>query len=157
MNSQKLRGGINPVPLLMIFCLLCTGCKFKSEPEKVWDLRSKITSLAGDLVGSPYRRGGDEITGFDCSGLVFYVYSAFGLDIPRTAKKQGKLKQSVHFKNVKAGDILVFKLRRSWHSGIYIGANIFIHALNQKTPVKRENMNHYWKSRLKKVIQIIPD
>jgi cell wall-associated NlpC family hydrolase len=157
MNDQSSRGLIIAAGSILFFCLLVTGCKIKSEPEKIWNLREKITQLAIDLVGIPYQLGGDDITGFDCSGFVFYVYSAFGLDIPRTAKKQGKLKQAVKFKNAKAGDILVFKLRKGWHSGIYIGDDEFIHAPNSFSSVKKENLNNYWKSRLRRVIQIIPD
>jgi cell wall-associated NlpC family hydrolase len=157
MGQQSLRGLLVTVVLTGLVISLVTGCGIKSVPEKSWNLRSKITRLAVDLVGLPYRLGGEDITGFDCSGFVFYVYGAFGLRIPRTAKKQGKLKHAVRFRNAKAGDILVFKIRKGWHSAIYAGDNTFIHAPNQQSSVKSEKLNHYWKSRLKKVIQIIPD
>lgn len=157
MNKRKSGGTAAPVFLSVLFCFLLLGCHVESEPERIWNLRSKITRLAIDLVGLPYRLGGNEITGFDCSGLVYYVYSSFGVIVPRTAKKQGKLKQTVPFMRAKSGDILVFKLRKGWHSGIYIGEKRFVHAPNQRNPVKKETLNSYWKSKLRKVIRLIPD
>ncbi|MCK4836572.1 MAG: C40 family peptidase [Candidatus Aminicenantes bacterium] len=157
MKSQISKGLFVLTGFILFFCFLFTDCQVKKEPDKIWNLRAKIRQLALDLVGVPYQFGGDDITGFDCSGFVSYVYSAFGLDIPRTAKKQGKLKQTIKFKNAESGDILVFKLEKGWHSGIYIGENIFIHAPSRFSNVKKENLNYYWKSRLKKIIQLIHD
>jgi len=83
---------INRFIVILILAVSFQFCNFNSEPEKVWGLRSKIVKLAESLKGIRYRYGGSEIYGFDCSGFVKYVYGSFGIDIPRTAKKQGKIK-----------------------------------------------------------------
>lgn len=133
-------------------------CSIKKEPDKVWNLRAKIAALTESLVGIHYRLGGEDIEGFDCSGLVHYVYDCFGITVPRTAKEQGKLKPKVKLKRAKPGDILVFKLkRRKWHTGIFIKKDYFIHAPNKKESVRKEYLTSFWRSRLKAVISLISE
>ena len=142
--------------IILILVLSCTYCSFKSEPEKVWNLRGKIVTLAESLRGIPYHYGGTDIDGFDCSGFVYYLYDSFGVDIPRTAKKQGKVKAHIKFKNAKPGDILVFKTkRRQWHSGIFVSNKYFIHSPNGRGVVRREKYTKYWKKRIKYTISIL--
>lgn len=143
---------------LIVFFLFSSFCGVRTKPGKVWNLRDKIVTLSKSLTGLPYRYGGDDINGFDCSGLVSYVYGCFGIEVPRTAKKQGKLKNKIKFKNARPGDILVFKLkRRRWHSGILINKKHFIHAPNRETPVREEYLSSYWRSHLRAVIRIIDE
>jgi len=142
--------------ILIVFLILFSFCSVRKQPGKVWDLRGKIVTLTKSLSGLPYRYGGDDIDGFDCSGLVNYVYGCFGIEVPRTAKKQGKLKNKIRLKRAKPGDLLVFKLkRRRWHSGILIDKKYFIHAPNRQEPVRRESLNGYWRSHLTAVIRVI--
>jgi cell wall-associated NlpC family hydrolase len=144
------------IPVFLSISLFSSFCSVRTKPDKVWHLRDKVVTLAKSLTGLPYKYGGDDIDGLDCSGLVYYVYSSFGMSVPRTAKKQGKLKSKVKFKKAKPGDILVFKLkRRRWHSGILINKKYFIHAPNRKETVREESLNSYWRSRLRAVIGII--
>lgn len=144
--------------LLVFFVLFTSFCGVRTKPDKVWDIRGKIVTLSKSLTGLPYRYGGDDIDGFDCSGLVRYVYGCFGFEVPRTAKKQGKLKNKVTLKKAKPGDIVVFKLKRKrWHSGIIIGKEYFVHAPNRREPVREEFFNSYWRSHLAAVIRIIDE
>jgi cell wall-associated NlpC family hydrolase len=142
---------------LLVFLFAVFYCSIRKEPERVWDLRGKIVLLTEHLQGIPYKYGGYDLEGFDCSGLVYYVYDAFGIKLPRTAKKQAKMKQTVKFKRAKPADILVFKLRRSWHTAIYIGGKSFIHAPNRKGVVRREHLDSFWKKRLKSVVSVIDE
>ena len=132
-------------------------CRIRKEPDKVWDLRGKITTLTENLIGLPYRFGGYELDGFDCSGLVYYVYDCFGIKLPRTAKKQAKLKRKISLNRAKPGDILAFKLKGGWHTAIYFGGEWFIHAPNKRGAIRKEKLDSFWKKRLKKVIRIIKD
>lgn len=144
--------------LLLITLLLISvsACSVRTQPGKVWDLRGKMVTLAKNLAGLPYRSGGEDIDGFDCSGYVYYVYRCFGIEIPRVAKDQGKMKKKIRYKKAKPGDILVFKLkRRRWHSGIYLGKDYFIHAPNSKETVRKEYLTSYWRGKLKAVINKI--
>lgn len=149
--------GILKTILLVIFLFgsIMISCGIRQEPEKVWNLRDKVKALSLDLVGLPYRIGGQEITGFDCSGFVYYVFSSFGIEIPRTARQQGTMKNRIRPGKARTGDIMVFKLREGWHSGIYIGNSHFVHAPNQASPVRKEKLTKFWLSRLKRVIQVL--
>ena len=146
----------NRFVVILIIALSVHFCNVKSEPGKVWGLRSKIIELAESLKGIKYQYGGSEIYGFDCSGFVQYVYGSFGIDIPRTAKKQGKIKYRVKFDKAKPGDILIFKIsRKKWHSGIYVNRKYFIHSPNGRGYVRREKYSGYWMKKMKYVISII--
>jgi cell wall-associated NlpC family hydrolase len=147
---------INRFIVILILAVSFQFCNFNSEPEKVWGLRLKIVKLAESLKGIRYRYGGSEIYGFDCSGFVKYVYGSFGIDIPRTAKKQGKIKHKAKFDKAKPGDILIFKIsRKKWHSGIYVNKIYFLHSPNGRGYVRREKYGGYWMKKLKSVISII--
>jgi len=143
--------------LLIVILFVFSYCRVSSQPGKVWNLRGKVVGLAKSLTGLPYEYGGEEIYGFDCSGFVYYVYDSFGIKLPRTAKKQGKLDEQIKFKRAKPADILVFKIKRRWHTAIYIGENSFIHAPNKKSRVRVERLSKYWKKRLKHAVRIIDE
>lgn len=114
--------------------------------------------LAESLVGLPYRYGGDDVDGFDCSGLVHYVFDSYGIEVPRTARSQAKFKKKIKYSQAKPGDILVFKLtRHRWHTAIYAGADTFIHSPNRHATVRKEMVNTFWKKRLEKVIRVIEE
>jgi hypothetical protein len=142
---------------LLFIILLTSVCHIKKEPEKVWNVRGKIAVLTKSLIGLPYQYGGYELDGFDCSGLVYYIYDCYGIKLPRTAKKQAKLKEKISLKRAKPGDILAFKLKRRWHTAIYIGDKSFVHAPNRQEKVQSQTLDSFWKKRLKKVIRIIKD
>lgn len=140
--------------LLVALILLISYCAIKKEPE-VYDLRGKIVNLTEHLAGMPYKYGGDDLEGFDCSGLVYYVYDSFGITLPRTAKKQARLKPRVSLRKARPADILAFKLRGRYHTAIYVGDNSFIHAPNRRVPIRKELINAFWKKRLKAVIKLL--
>jgi len=144
---------------LIIILISMAFCRIVTEPGKVWNLRAKLVALTENLKGLPYRYGGYDIDGFDCSGLVYYVYDSFGIRLPRTAKNQWGMKKKVSLKHAEPGDILVFKLKHGrWHTAILTGRNSFIHAPNRNGIVRKEYLNDFWKDRLKSVIQILdPD
>jgi cell wall-associated NlpC family hydrolase len=142
---------------IFIILIAIPFCTIKKEPEKVWNLRGKLVSLTKHLKGLPYRYGGFDLEGFDCSGLVYYVYDSFGIRVPRTAKKQAKLKRKVRLSQVEPGDILAFKFKRRWHTAIYIGNKEFIHAPNSRGVVRQEFLTPAWKKRLKKIIRLIEE
>jgi cell wall-associated NlpC family hydrolase len=142
---------------LLLILLAIPFCTIKKEPDKVWNLRGKLVDLTHHLKDLPYKYGGYDLEGFDCSGLVYYVYDSFGINVPRTAKKQSKLKRKVRLKQAEPGDILAFKFKRRWHTAIYIGDQKFIHAPNSRGVVRQEYLTPAWKKRLKKVIRLIEE
>ena len=143
--------------LLVLVLLACTLCSVRNAPEREQRvLRRQIVDLTANLVGIPYRFGGVDIDGFDCSGLVFYVFDCFGIRVPRHAREQARMAGSVKVTNAAPGDILVFKSAQAWHSAIYMGDGRFVHAPAAGGWVRFENLNGYWLSRLRKVKTLWP-
>jgi cell wall-associated NlpC family hydrolase len=87
---------------------------------------SEIVQIARRYVGARYRWGGAGPSGFDCSGLVRYVYAQVGVELPHNAARQYALGSRVEREDLQPGDIVFFDRLR--HNGIYIGAGRFIHA-----------------------------
>jgi murein DD-endopeptidase len=82
-------------------------------------------------VGKPYRYGGADLEGFDCSGLVFYVHRELGFEVPRTAAEQYAASHPVNVHKLAPGDLLFFrttKHRAVTHVAIYAGDGRFVHA-----------------------------
>lgn len=98
-------------------------------------LANQIIANAKKHLGTPYLWGGTSPKGFDCSGLVQYVFQQSGIQLPRTTDQQVKLGTYVSKANLKPGD-LVF-LQNTYrqgvsHVGIYIGDGQMIHASSSK-------------------------
>lgn len=93
-------------------------------------LGEEVALRAIALVGKPYRYGGADLEGFDCSGLVYYIYHQLGIDIPRTAADQHRLAARVSRDELMPGDLVFFRIsrKRISHVGIYVGDNRFVHA-----------------------------
>ncbi|HON76965.1 MAG TPA: C40 family peptidase, partial [Spirochaetota bacterium] len=90
--------------------------------------RRGIVYTADRYRGVRYRFGGTTPRGFDCSGLVMYVYKKNGIRVPRTASSQYSHGRHVPRRSLKPGDLVFFQTsRRSRisHVGIYAGGNRF--------------------------------
>ena len=90
-------------------------------------LADSIIEEAKKYLGVPYVWGGTSPDGFDCSGLVQYVYGKFGVSVPRVSQDQQNAGRQVALTDIQPGD-LIFWGYPAWHVGIYIGNNQYIHA-----------------------------
>lgn len=111
---------------------------------------SEVPFMALSLVGTPYAAGGGSPdTGFDCSGLVGYVYArALQVSLPRTTFALARAGAPVT--DLKPGDLVFYNtLRRPFsHVGIYLGDARFVHAPTTGGAVRIENMRlDYWARR----------
>jgi cell wall-associated NlpC family hydrolase len=90
----------------------------------------EAADLALALVGTPYRYGGaDPAQGFDCSGLVHYVYRQLGRAVPRRAQDQFRVADKIGLQQLSAGDLMFFQDEAKLaHVGIYVGDGLFVHA-----------------------------
>lgn len=88
---------------------------------------SDIINYASQFLGVPYVWGGTSPSGFDCSGLVQYVYGHFGISLPRVARDQQDVGLKVTRDQLQPGD-LVFFGDPAHHVGIYVGNGMMLHA-----------------------------
>ncbi len=95
-----------------------------------------IADFAMQFLGCSYVYGGSSPSGFDCSGLVYYVYGSFGYCLNRGATGQLQNGREVALEELRAGDLVFFGYgSRADHVGIYLGNGQFIHAENSGTGV----------------------
>ena len=103
-------------------------------------------------VGKPYRYGGADLNGFDCSGLVFFIHHELGITVPRTAAEQYSASTPVNVRNLEPGDLLFFRTtsrKRVTHVGIYAGGGRFIHAPQTGRDIElRDLSDQYYGPRL---------
>lgn len=80
-------------------------------------------------LGAPYRYGGSNEQGFDCSGLVQYAYAKAGMSLPRTTNDLWRQLEPVPARDLRIGDVLFFDIDgRVAHVGLYLGGRRFVHA-----------------------------
>ena len=106
---------------------------------------------ARKMLGVPYRSGGTDPNGFDCSGLVQYAFSRTGVKLPRTSRDIFRSSQLIDPKKLQSGDLVFFAISKSTisHVGIYDDRNRFIHAPSSGKGVSYASLeNSYWRKRL---------
>ena len=101
-----------------------------------------VLARAHKGLGTPYHFGGTTPGGFDCSGFVQWAYKGAGIKLPRTAQEQSLAGYKIRDKSqLRAGDIVAFRRRGGYHTGIYIGNGKFIHAPRRNQTVRVESMD----------------
>jgi peptidoglycan endopeptidase LytE len=114
----------------------------ESEEFSGKDLREKLTIFAKKMLNIPYKFGGNNIMGIDCSAYVKKVYGLMGVDLPRTARQQFNEGEAIDKDELSIGDLVFFKTYASFpsHVGIYLGNNLFIHASSRGKKVTIDSL-----------------
>ena len=120
-----------------------------------------ISIAAVGLVGVPYRYGGNNpMGGFDCSGLIVYVYSkSANIKLPRTIQEMSSKGQSVENQAPAPGDLVFFNTtgEKYSHAGIYVGQGRFVHAPSAGGTVRLEYITTpYWAARFTEARRLSP-
>lgn len=109
-----------------------------------------VISLALSLQGTPYRNGGSDPSGFDCSGFVQWVFAQQGLALPREVRQQYLVGEQIESDEVRPGDLVFFETVSSGasHVGIALGGGEFVHAPSSRGVVRTERYaSSYWAGR----------
>lgn len=97
-----------------------------------------VVGIAMQYLGVPYVWGGASPSGFDCSGLVMYVYAQIGISLPHGATAQYAAGTPISYDELQPGDLVFFGSGGGYmsHVGIYIGGGQMIHAPFEGTVVQ---------------------
>jgi cell wall-associated NlpC family hydrolase len=109
-----------------------------------------ISSTALSLRGAPYRNGGTDPAGFDCSGFVKYVFEQYGIAMPRDVRRQFDVGSNVDTSALEPGDLVFFSTVApgASHVGIAVGGDQFVHAPSSSGVVRVERLSaQYWSTR----------
>lgn len=120
----------------------------QSNPQGITgtsDSNNAIVNTAQKFLGVPYVWGGTSPSGFDCSGLMQYVFAQNGIVIPRTSQEQSRAGVPVGKSELQPGDMVFFSNEGlNDHVGMYIGNGQFIHAPHTGDVVKISDLNSAW-------------
>jgi cell wall-associated NlpC family hydrolase len=114
--------------------------------------RLQVVDAAIAAMGAPYRWGGSDGNGFDCSGLIHFAYAGVGIDLPRRSVDQALRGRPVapHLDALAPGDILAFAEFAGGpvtHVGLYVGGGQFIHSASggvQRSRLARDDASGRW-------------
>ena len=154
---------------IMLICLLAfnTGTTAQStEPPKQQqqvniqkqlihasmrhDLQQAVTKALSQAQKTRYVFSGDTPAGWDCSGLVRWVYKQAGIVLPHSADKQGHLGTRVS--TPKRGDIVVFAYQGRtdfYHAAIYLGDGLILNANREYRTTVIEPLNNFRRSQIR--------
>jgi len=130
------------VAVVLAACSTVAGPTSVSDRPAESDRGQRVVDIAKKYVGAPYRWGGSSPLGFDCSGLVRYVYAQVGVALPHNAAKQYRLGTPVSRDSLEPGDLVFFDRLR--HNGIYVGNGRFIHSRQTGKRVAIAGLDDEW-------------
>jgi len=150
----------------LIISVLLSACSSGPEPSEQVQVTTPTNQLLDnnpDLFqfytewhGTPYRLGGTQKSGIDCSAFVQKAFvEAYQLSLPRTTRQQSKQGVELNWTDAKQGDLVFFKTRRTtYHVGIYLGNKQFMHASTSKGVIISRIDNPYWASKFWQVRRV---
>lgn len=138
---------------MLTVSLLVAGCS--STPEGSLPQTNQTSQHLNNQLkswrGTPYRYGGVDRKGIDCSAFVQRTFSEkFNIRLPRSTSDQAKIGEKVAKSDLRTGDLLFFKIGGTGtglHVGIYDKDDYFIHASTSQGVTRSSLSNSYWKSR----------
>tara|TARA_B100000287_G_scaffold261558_1_gene246069 strand:+ start:3115 stop:3579 length:465 start_codon:yes stop_codon:yes gene_type:complete len=134
--------------------------------QKKLIIGNNIRSVIGEArtyIGTPYKWGGNDKNGIDCSGLLVRSFESIGMKIPRTTSQQIDIGKKVSLKKSKEGDLVFFAFgkskRKVTHVGLVSKYNTssdinFIHASSSRGVVETQLIKDYYLKRIRKIKRV---
>jgi len=143
--------------IIFIFTACSTKHQIQYKPHSKNSVTQALYKEFKRWKNTPYKYGGNSLNGIDCSGFTYVVYkNIFYKKIPRTTKEQAKIGHKIDIKNIRAGDIILFKTGRDVrHSGVIIEGDKFIHSGNSTGVTISSLKNPYWKTHFWQVRRVL--
>lgn len=146
--------------VLLLGLGLLAGCTSFGPPEsaETRELRRAIVLDALGQIGRPYVYGGTTPEGFDCSGLVQYVYGLQGVRVPRTTREQHKAGDRIDLDEAEPGDLLFYSFARRGidHVAVYLGDGQAVHAPSSgKQVIVAPVAGAWWMDRYVDAVRVI--
>jgi len=118
-----------------------------------------LVATAKTFIGVPYVFGGNDPTGFDCSGLLQYVFKLNGFTIPRLADEQYNLGRKAEINKLLPGDLVFFTTYTAGvsHCGLYVDNGKFFHASSSRGVTISNLSDEYWKVRFVGAKNLVSD
>lgn len=106
-------------------------------------VKDRIVLFAKKMLNIPYRFGGSSFMGIDCSAYVQKVFGFLNIPLPRSAREQFQVGETVSKEELNIGDLVFFRTYASFpsHVGIYLGNNLFIHASSKSKKVTIDSLD----------------
>jgi cell wall-associated NlpC family hydrolase len=118
-----------------------------SKQQARIEVGNEVVRYAKRFLGVPYRWGGmSPRNGFDCSGLVAFVYRHFGISLPHYSGAQFARGRHVLRAKLRPGDLVFFSGLE--HVGLYVGHGRFIHAPHAGARVRIDSLHGWWRGQL---------
>ena len=158
------------IVILLLVLFLSQGCKLFHSTVHLFHKKNLSTTFNQDdldqlfkmgysYLGVPYRLGGTDKNGLDCSGLLFTMYDSNSFRIPRTTSQQLEFGLPVSIDQIQRGDWVFFsnQSRIINHVGIVSNINkdsiLFLHASTSKGVREDELLKGYWHNSFVRVIR----
>ncbi|MFT4045921.1 MAG: C40 family peptidase [Solimonas sp.] len=151
---QALRSTVLAVSVVLEAC----GGNVRPDPANDATRREIVLDALGQ-VGRPYRYGGTTPSGFDCSGLVQFVYAQSGIKLPRTTREQHQIGRKIDLENAVPGDLLFYSFGGHGidHVAIYLGDDEAVHAPASGRAVIVAGVHlKYWQQHFVDAVRVLP-
>ena len=144
---------------LLIFLSSCISQKKISKANRV----NSVIGNARTYIGTPYKWGGNDKRGIDCSGLLVRSFESVGMKLPRTTSQQIDLGKKVSLKKSKEGDLVFLAFGKSKRKVTHVGlvsnrknnSDIkFIHASSSKGVIETQLIRDYYLNRIRKIKRV---
>ncbi|MEZ5045662.1 MAG: C40 family peptidase [Chitinophagaceae bacterium] len=147
--------------LILLFMLASCASKKTSKINQIAIIKQdslRIAQVSSTWIGVPYKYGGTSRQGIDCSALVCKIYeTALQINLPRTTQAQAQYSVAINQNQLLPGDLIFFAINHNQisHVGLYLGANIFIHASSSKGVIESSLLIPYYTQRIKKYGRVL--